>query len=137
VFDAPESPAWPADAVAKMPQEAWPNAVLKPLAAFRLGAYAYPVNAYLQSVKEENHDHPDAGRRPSWVAVWRKGFEVWRLDLSNPAYAFLDALAKGRPFGKAVASAARGLQGNPGDQLFRWLRDWVAEGMFQGVDASS
>jgi hypothetical protein len=26
------------------------------------------------------------------------------------------------------------MQGNPGDQLFRWLRDWVAEGMFQGVE---
>ena len=134
VFDASVSPAWPADAVAKMPQDAWPTAVLKPIEAFRLGAYAHPVNAYLQSVKEENHDHPDVGRKASWVAVWRKGYEVWRLELSKPAYQFLDALAKGRPFGKAVASAARGLQGNPGDQLFRWLRDWVAEGMFQGVE---
>jgi hypothetical protein len=134
VFDAPESPAWPADAVAKMPQGDWPGAVLRPIAAFRLGAYAHPVNAYLQSVKEENHDHPDVGRKASWVAVWRKRHEVWRLDLSKPAHDFLAALAKGRPFGKAVATTARGLQGNPGDQLFRWLRDWVAEGMFQGVE---
>jgi len=136
VFDAPESAAWPADAVATIPEDAWPGAVLKPIAAFRLGAYGYPVNAYLQSVKEENHDHPDVGRKATFVAVWRKGFEVWRLDLSKPAYEFLGALAKGRPFGKAVAAAARGIQGNPGDQLFRWLRDWVAEGMFQGVVTS-
>ena len=136
VFDAPESAAWPAEAVAKIPQEAWPDAVLKPIAAFRLGAYGYPVNAYLQSVKEDNHDHPDTGRKATFVAVWRKGFEVWRLDLSKPAYAFLGELAKGSPFGKAVAAAARGMQGNPGDQLFRWLRDWVAEGMFQGVETS-
>ena len=39
------------------------------------------------------------------------------------------------PFGKAVASAAKGLQGGAGDQLFRWLRDWVAEGMFEGLEA--
>ncbi|HKD20237.1 MAG TPA: DNA-binding domain-containing protein [Thermoanaerobaculia bacterium] len=134
VFDAPESDAWPAEAVARIPEEAWAGAVLKPIAAFRLGAYGYPVNAYLQSVKEENHDHPDVGRKATFAAVWRKGFEVWRLDLSKPAYEFLGALAKGRPFGKAVAAAARGMQGNPGDQLFRWLRDWVAEGMFQGID---
>jgi hypothetical protein len=134
VFDAPESPAWPADAVAKVPHDDWPTAVLRPIAAFRLGAFAHPVNAYLQSVKEENHDHPDVGRKASWVAVWRKRHEVWRLDLSKPAHDFLAALAKGRPFGKAVATTARGLQGNPGDQLFRWLRDWVAEGMFQGVE---
>jgi hypothetical protein len=136
VFDAPESAAWPADSVTKIPEEAWPGAVLKPIAAFRLGAYGYPVNAYLQSVKDENHDHPDAGRKATHVAVWRKGFEVWRLDLSKPAYDFLGALAKGRPFGKAVEAAARGMQGNSGDQLFRWLRDWVAEGMFQGVETT-
>jgi len=137
VFDAPESPAWPADAVAKVPQQAWPAAVVRPIAAFRLGAYAYPVNAYLQSVKEDNHEHPDVGRKATYVAVWRKRYEVWRLDLSKPAYEFLGALANGRPFGKAVAAAARGMQGNPGDQLFRWLRDWVAEGMFQGVETAS
>jgi hypothetical protein len=68
--------------------------------------------------------------------VWRKGYEVWRLDLSEPAHAFLHDLARGRPFGKAVAASARRLQGSAGDQLFRWLRDWVAEGMFEGVTLS-
>ena len=136
VFDAPASPAWPAEEIAKIPQDAWETAVLRPIAALRLGAFGHAVNAYLQSVKEENHDHPDTGRKPTWTAVWRKSYEVWRLDLSEPAYAFLDALTRGRPFGKAVAASARRLQGNPGDQLFRWLRDWVAEGMFEGVTLS-
>lgn len=136
VFDAPPSPAWPAQAIAKIPQDAWEGAVFRPIAALRLGAYGYPVNAYLQSVKEENHDHPDTGRRATWVVVWRKNYEVWRLDLSEAGYEFLHALARGRPFGRAVAAAARGLQGNAGDQLFRWLRDWVAEGMFEGVTLS-
>jgi hypothetical protein len=130
VFDAPESPAWPAEEVARLPEEAWAAARLEPIAAFRLGAFGYPVNAYLQSVKDENHDHPGTGRQATWTAVWRKNYEVWRLNLSKPQHDFLKALAKGRPFGKAVADAARGLQGAAGEQLFRWLRDWVAEGMF-------
>lgn len=134
VFDAPESPAWPAEEVARMPEAAWASAVLRPIAAFRVLAFAYPVNAYLQSVKEDDHDHPEARRAESWVAVYRKNYEVWRLDLGKPAYRLLSALSKGRPFGKAVAEAAKGLQGNPGDQLFRWLRAWVAEGMFQGIE---
>jgi hypothetical protein len=132
-FDAPESPAWPAGEIAKIPQDAWPKVVLKPIAALRVGAFAHPVNAYLQSVKEEDHDHPDVGRKASYVAVWRKRYEVWRLDLSKPAHDFLLALVKGRPFGRAVATAAKGLQGGAGEQLFRWLRDWVAEGMFEGI----
>ncbi len=115
-------------------REAWAAARLEPIAAFRLGAFGYPVNAYLQSVKEENHDHPGTARQPTWTAVWRKNYEVWRLNLSKPQHDFLKALAKGRPFGKAVAEAARGLQGAAGDQLFRWLRDWVAEGMFTRLE---
>lgn len=133
VFDSPESPAWPAEEVTRIPEEAWGRAILQPIAALRLGAFAHGVNAYLQSVKEENHDHPATDRRRSWIAVYRKNYEVWRLDLSKPAHDFLAALVKGRPFGRAVAGAARGLQGSAGDRLFRWLRDWVAEGMFRGV----
>jgi hypothetical protein len=134
VFDAPQSPAWPAEEIARIPRGAWERAVLKPIAAFRLGAFGYPVNAYLQSVKDDDHDHPDVARKATRVAVWRKGYEVWRLELSEPAFDFLHALSKGRPFGRAVASAARGLQGSAGEQLFRWLRDWVAEGMFEGLE---
>ena len=54
VFDAPESPAWPAEAIERMPQDAWPAAVLQPIAAFRVLSFAYPVNPYLQSVKAES-----------------------------------------------------------------------------------
>ncbi len=133
VFDAPPSPAWPAEEIAEIPEAAWPGAVLVPSAALRVGSFAYPVNAYLQSVKDENHDHPATGRQPTWIAVYRKNYEVWRLDLSKPAHDFLAALVKGRPFGKAVVAATRGLQGAPGEPLFRWLRDWVAEGFFQSV----
>jgi hypothetical protein len=131
VFDAPRSEPWPAETIGRVPEAAWPTARLKPIAAFRLGAFAYPVNAYLQSVKDENHDHPKTGRQATWAAVWRKQDEVWRLDLTRPAFLFLRDLSRGRPFGKSVAAAARGLQGDPGPQLFRWLRNWVAEGMFE------
>jgi hypothetical protein len=137
VFDAAQSPAWPVAEIAGIAEDAWPRAVFRPVAAFRLLAFGYPVNAYFQSVKDDNHDHPDVARKATWVAVWRKSYEVWRLDLGKPAYEFLHALTKGRPFGKAVTDAARGLQGNPGEQLFRWLRDWVAEGMFEGVSTTS
>lgn len=107
---------------------------MKPIEAFRVLAFDHPVNAYLQSVKEGSEDHPEIRRKQSWVAVWRKDYEVWRLNLGRPAFDFLHALAKGRPFGRVVGESARKLQGNAGDQLFRWLRDWVAEGMFQSVE---
>ena len=134
VFDAPESPAWPAAEIARIPEEAWDGAILRPIEALRLGAFGHPVNAYFQSVKDENHDHPPTARKKTWVVVYRKNYEVWRLDLGQPAYGFLSSLVRGRPFGKAVADAARGAQGSPGTSLFGWLRDWVAEGLFTRVE---
>ena len=134
VFDAPESLRLTPEEVAQVPEKRWPVARLKPIDAFRLLAFGHPVNAYLQSVKQGSEDHPEVRRKQSWVAVWRKNYEVWRLDLSRPAFELLHALSKGKPFGKAVEASARKLQGNAGDQLFRWLRDWVAEGMFQAIE---
>ncbi len=134
VFDAPESPAWPSEEIARIPEKAWEGAVVRPIEALRLGAFAHPVNAYLQSVKDENHEHPSTGRKATRVVVYRKSYEVWRLELGKPEYEFLSALVSGRTFGSAVARAAGGIQGSPGDRLFAWLRNWVAEGMFTRVE---
>ena len=134
VFDANESPRLSPESAAAVPQSAWPTDRLVPIEAFRLLSFRHNVNAYLQSVKQGSKDHPEIRRKETWVAVWRKNYEVWRLDLGRPAFELLSALAKGKPFGKAVAASARRLRGNAGEQLFRWLRDWVAEGMFQGVE---
>ncbi len=133
VFDAPESPAWPAEEIARIPEDAWEGAVLEPIAALRLGAFRHPVNAYFQSFKDDDHDHPSISRKATWVVVWRRNYEVWRRDLDKPAYRFLSALVRGRPFGKAVAETARAMQGSAGEPLFRWLRDWVSDGFFSGV----
>lgn len=134
VFDAAESPRLSPEDLEKIPEEAWPEARLAPIEAFRLLEFGHNANAYLQSVKEKSEDHPEIRRLQTRVAVWRRNYEVWRLDLGRPAFELLSALARGKPFGKAVAAAARRLQGSAGDQLFRWLRDWVAEGMFQRVE---
>jgi hypothetical protein len=134
VFDAAQSPRLTPEEVAKVPESAWPSARLVPIDAFRLLSLGHNANAYLQSVKRGGEDHPEIRRRDTWVVVWRKNYEVWRLDLDRPAFELLSALARGKPFGRAVAASARRLQGKAGDRLFRWLRDWVAEGMFQRVD---
>ncbi len=60
VFDAPESPVLTEEQIAQVPTEAWADARLRPIEAFRLLSFQYPVNAYLTSVKEDDHDHPNA-----------------------------------------------------------------------------
>lgn len=140
VFDAPETPALTAEQIAAVPSEAWERARLSPIAAFRLLALGYPVSDYLTSVREEDHQrHPQARRKDTWVAVFRRDYACLRLDLTRPAYELLGSLASGTPLGEAVAAAARRgkrrgtLKPLKEDELFRWFRDWVSGGIFQSV----
>jgi hypothetical protein len=135
VFDAPEEPALRAEEIAAVPEAAWEGARLAPVAAFRLLGFAYPVNAYLQSVRDEEHAHPPRARRATWAAVYRRQYTVYRQDLTRAGYHLLGQVAAGEPLGKAVAAALSSSRGTrPGTQeLFDWFREWVGAGMFSGV----
>ena len=137
VFDAPECSPLTAEAISAVPEEAWEGARLRPVEAFRILDFRYPVNSYLQSVKEENHDHPRVRRMDNWVAVYRKNFAVWRLELTRPAFELLSALSAGEPLGSSVeriSTSGRGRRALREDELFRFFRDWISEGIFQSIE---
>ena len=134
VFDAEETETLSAEAVAAVPAEAWASARLHPIAAFRVLDLRYPANDYLQSVRDENHDHPQLRARASYVAVYRRHYVVRYLDLGRAAHELLAALTAGIPLGDAVASViAKGRRRATADDLFQWFRQWVAAGMFRAV----
>jgi hypothetical protein len=135
VFDAPEAEALRPEAIAAVPDAAWERARLVPIAAFRLLTLRYPVNAYLQSVRDERHGHPAARRRDSWVAVYRRQYTVRRQELDGAGYRLLADIASGKRLGDAVKAALRrGRGGRPTRaQLFRWFRGWMGAGMFKTV----
>ena len=137
VFDAPETPALAEAAIAAVPPEAWEGARLQTITAFRLLSFRYPVNAYLQTVRDDDHDHPKARLKDEWVAVYRRGYSVYRLDLSRPAHDLLSDLAAGKPLGEAVAAALRRGRRPPSEgELFRWFREWVSGGVFASVETA-
>lgn len=135
-FDAAEAPPLSEAEIAAVAPEAWENARLTPIPAFRLLAFRYPVNAYLQSVRDEEHaHHPRARQEACWVAIYRRDFAVYRLDLTKPAHDLLADLAGGKPLGAAIAAARkRPGRGRPGEnELFRWFREWISGGIFASV----
>jgi hypothetical protein len=138
VFDAPETASLGEAEIAAVPPEAWERARLVPVSAFRLRSFRFPVNAYLESVKDEKHDHPALRRKDTWLAVWRRNDGMYRLELARPAHDLLADLVKGRPLGKAIAAALRrgGRHAPSEDDLFRWFRQWAAGGMFRAVEAA-
>ena len=134
VFDAPESPVLEPKAIANVSQEAWETVRLKPIEAFRLLAFHYPVNAYLQSVRDKA-PHPNMRPKNNWAVIFRNRYKLRRLDLTLQAHDLLQSLASGKPLGKALSFS---LSRNPSKvsevQLFSWFRDWVANGLFQSLE---
>ena len=135
-FDAPERQPLGEAEIAAVPPDAWERARLTPIPAFRLVAFRYPVNAYLQSVRDEDHEHhPKARLRSEWVAVYRRDYAVYRLDLTKPAHDLLADLARGEPLGEVIGAALkRPARKRPSeDDLFRWFREWISGGIFAEV----
>ena len=135
VFDARPTPRLTDAQIAGVPADAWERAVLEPVAGLRVLAFRHPVNAYLESVKDENHGHPKARRRDNWLVIYRREYQVYRQELTRQAHDLLKDLVRGRPLGRAISAALRRPGGKPPaeDQLFRWFRDWVAGGLFSAV----
>jgi len=135
-FDAPESSSLTEDQLATIPADSWDRARLRPVAALRLLALRYPVNDYLQAVKNGETGHPTTRRQDSWVVVSRRSYAVYRQELSRAAHALLTDLVNGVPVGLAVgrATAARGTLHLPESELFRWFRGWTSAGLFAEVE---
>jgi hypothetical protein len=135
VFDEAETPALSPEAVAAVPPEKWPEVRLRPIAAFRLLAVRYPVNAYVASLGGKAQRPPRPGRQDAWLLVFRRDYSVRRLELTRPGHDLLSALAAGRTLGDAVTAAARrrGAAARH-TQLHRWFRQWMASGLFAGLE---
>lgn len=104
---------------------------------FRLVEVDYAVNPYIDAVRQERKRIPPLRKKKSWIAVYRKEFKVWRLDLHPAAYAGLSVLRKeGRTVGSAVAAIARVWKGTPealSEQIRQWFGEWSSEGFFAAI----
>jgi hypothetical protein len=135
-FDGPETPRLRESEIAAVAPEAWENARLQPVGTLRLLSFRYPVNDYLQTVLDDNHDHPKARLKDQWIAVYRREYVVYRLDLSRAAHDLLADLVGGTPLGEAIGKALKtgGRRAPSEHELFRWFRQWVSVGVFQSVE---
>lgn len=100
---------------------------------FRLLELDHAANAYVDAVRQERDVVPPLKRKRSWIAVYRKEFQVWRLDLKESGHAALSALHRGRTVADAAAAAARCWKGRPEQlqsRIRQWFGEWVSEGFF-------
>jgi hypothetical protein len=133
-FDASETPRLTAPELEAVPPEAWSEVRLVPSAALRLVELRWNVNEWLDSAKDDNHDHPKPQRRDAWVVVFRQSYAVYRRELSPSAFRLLRDLACGLPVGEALGTALRRRGTTGPEELTRWFREWASDGLFSRLE---
>ena len=134
-FDAEETPRLTPQQLEAVSPAAWDEVRLVPSAALRLVGLRWNVNEWLDSAKDDRHDHPKPRRRDAWVVVFRQSYAVYRRELSHSAFRLLQDLASGRSVGEALGAALR-RRGAPGPEaLSRWFREWARDGLFTRLES--
>lgn len=132
VFDAEQAEPLTIEQLQGIPPDRWGQLRLNTIPAFRLLTLAYPVNDCITAVRHERpFDVPAAGR--TYVAVYRKNYKVWRVDLDARQHAILAALHSGQTLEEAICACAElpGLETTAlAMSVQEWFRNWTAEGLF-------
>ncbi len=106
----------------------WQGLVLQASPSLRLLETSYPVDHFLQAVFDQG-DPEIPGRRVSYLAIYRKDYQVWRRRLSKPGYRILSSLTSGDSFGAALQHA-----GEAAHLIGDWFQNWSADGLFVGYN---
>jgi len=131
---APPSDSFSLEQLAGIAPDAWDSVRLGSGAGVKLLRLAHPANDYFQAVRDDREPAmPEPG--PSATLVHRKGWVVWRSDLTPPMSGVLEALLSGASLGEALASLADGRDGEEHD-VGTWFRDWVSSGVFASATSA-
>jgi hypothetical protein len=135
VFDLPESPRLDASALAQLPPEAWATARIELIRPFQLHALAHDANKEVTALRH-GKAISSTKKKPSWAAIYRKDWVVWRMDLEPAAFEILSALHKGKTLPRAITAGARVFDGKPETlqaKIQGWFAEWGAEGFFSAL----
>jgi hypothetical protein len=138
-FDAPEAPAIKPVHIEGIPANRLGRSVLATSPSLRLVALEWNADAYLDTLRDDNHDHPSPKRVRSFVVVIRRSYSVYRFPVSAAAFAVLQDLQRGRRVEDVVkrALSRRGPRRASVEDFGAWFRHWATEGLFCGLRASS
>ena len=131
VFDEAASPVLTEAEIAAVPAPAWERARIETIPALRLRAHEFDIAAAHEAWRRKQPVQPR--RRATWLAVYRRDCQVFRLDLEPAAFDLLSDLSEGCPFGDAVERTCLAHGGEVEERLFAWFRDWTAERLFARV----
>jgi hypothetical protein len=136
VFDAPQSPVLKSSDLAGIAPETWEKARPRLIDALRLASFGHRANAIVTAARQ-GQTLPELTRKRTWVAVYRKDYVVWRMELTQPMHAVLSALAEHKTLREAIEAGAKVFRGSAEElqsQIFGWFAEWVGEGFFAAIE---
>jgi hypothetical protein len=134
-FDEAESPLLKADDLAAFPQNRLAKSRLVTTPSLRLVTLDWNADAYLDTLRDDDHRHPQPKRSKSWVAVVRRNYSVYRLPVSQAAFEVLTDIRSGRSIADVVERSLlrRGPKRAAPEDFANWFRSWTSEGFFSAL----
>lgn len=132
VLHARESDELPLLQLSEYGPDAWARARFRPSAALRVFQFAYPVNAYFQSFRDDQ-EPAIPSLRTTRVAVYRRSKLLWRLELSDVMYQLLTWLLSGVSLGEALERSKQ-LGDITEEQIMTWFGHWTSQRFFDAVE---
>ncbi|HQZ16651.1 MAG TPA: putative DNA-binding domain-containing protein [Vicinamibacteria bacterium] len=134
-FDSPQADLLSAEDLEAMAPARLGRARLLTAPSLRLVSLEWNAGAYLDTVRDEKHDHPRPRRSRSFTAVVRRNYSVYRFPLSEAAFLVLTDLQDGCSIASSVerAMGRRGSRRAAAEDFAGWFRTWTAEGVFSGI----
>ena len=136
IFDAPRAEPVSIDDLLRIPQESWFGAHFRFVSAYRAHAFEYPVNTYLQAVRDKNPiDIPQSEK--TWLIVYRRNYTVWRFEIDEIQFNLLSALSLGKSLVESleICTEAPGVDVDKiAGSLRSWFQDWTGMGLFSAVE---
>ncbi len=134
-FDERELPPLDARAIAAIPEARLAKSRLITVPSLRLVKLEWNAGAYLDSIRDENHNHPKPREGRFFIIVFRRQYAVYRLPVSQAAFDILRDIAAGRTLGEVVERSLgrRGARRASPEDFSRWFRHWTSEGIFAGL----
>jgi hypothetical protein len=130
---AASSPPLTLERLERVTPEQWPTAVLVPAASVRVLRYTHPVDSFYQAFRNDEHPTVPAAAL-SATLVHRRGWVVWRSELTPAMARLLEAIGAGSPLGEALASSVGGEDPGAQASVTRWFQEWVSSGVFTAVE---
>jgi hypothetical protein len=115
--------------LSRVPEENFLELKFEPVPAISTLRFGYDVNSLFKawsSGKEPVAPSPESIN----LVCWRHNLKVWRQELSETAFDFLNLLRDGHPLGTSLDRVQQTHEVSE-EQLFSWFQNWLGEGFFR------